>query len=963
MDEKKKVEWLNDQLSKLHQEVSHLRVNDKKLKKIEEELSLSQNSFKNIIYELPFPAEVFDPSGYNQLVNRAFLEMCRIPSEELIIKKYNILKDSSVKKMGIEKEIKAVFSGEIIILPKVEIKFDEFRKKFGVQRKDEAVCELTMFPVYNNNGSVHQVVVIWKDITQLYHEENQLHLLISALNASVNGIVITNKTGSIIWVNEAFSQLTGYNKYEAFGKNPKILKSGKQDEGYYKKLWDTILSGRVWKGEILNKKKDGTIYNEYETITPILNAKGEAENFIAIKTDITEQKRNENELKKLNHALKTISACNSVLIHSTSESELVKEICRIIIEVGEYYFSWIGLLESMPGTIINPVASYGHDNGYLNILVSNLKENKNVISPLIKAVTEKKIQITKNISESDDFSPWKDEALNRGYSSVIVLPLIIDENVVGVLCIYSNIVNAFNQEEIPLLEELADDLAFGLDTLRINSERKKTLEELRKSEQLYRSLFEEDIAAHYVSSPGGRIINCNPAFLKIFGFKSLEEAKKFNAVKLHASPEARIKFVERIKEEKKIENFESVGFTADGKQIYTVENVWGSFNENGDLIEVKGYLHEITKRKLAEIALKESELQFREFVENIDEVIYSVDLNWNITYISPAVKRFSGYIPEELIGKAFSEIISQSDIQIMKKNFNAFLLGNNDSAECKIITKSGETRWVKYSGRPMFRENNVIGLQGVLTDITELKEIEKNLIDAKVKAEEADKMKSEFLAQMSHEIRTPINIMLSYNSLIKEELYEKIDDEWHSAFSSIELAGRRLIRTIDLILNMSMIQSGKIEISLTEVDLYFALSHLVHEFSVIAEEKKLGLSLEKQSEDMIIKSDEYIISQVFQNLIDNALKYTKSGKVEIFIFRNQENKLCVDVRDTGIGMSAKYLNDMFKPFSQEDTGYARRYEGVGLGLSLVKNYLNLVKAEIFVKSEKGTGSVFTVIFN
>ncbi|MCL5028431.1 MAG: PAS domain S-box protein [Bacteroidetes bacterium] len=963
MDEKKKIEWLNEQLNKLHQEVSHLRIIDKKLKKVEEELNLSQNSFRNIIYELPFPAEVFDPSGYNIIVNRAFLEMCRIPSEELIINKYNILKNISIKKIGIEKEVKAVFSGEIIILPKVEIKFDEFRKKFGVQRKDEALFELTMFPVYNSKGKIHQVVAIWKDITQLYHEENQLHLLVSALNASVNGIIITNKAGNIIWVNEAFAQLTGFNKYEVFGKNPKILKSGKQDKDFYKKLWDTILDGHVWKGEIVNKKKNGTIYTEYETITPIINTNGEAENFIAVKTDLTELKKNESELKKLNRALKTISACNSVLIHSTSESELVKEICRIIIEVGEYYFTWIGLLDSQPEKFIDPAASFGYDEGYLNILISNLKENKNIISPLLKAINEKKIQITKNISESNEFSPWKGEAIKRGYSSVVVLPLINTDNVLGVLCIYSNIVDAFNQEEIPLLEELANDLSYGLNVLRINSERKKTEEELRKSEKLYRSLFEEDIAGHYISTPGGRITNCNPAFLKIFGFNSLEEAKRYNSVKLHSSPEARLKFIERLKKEKKIENYESFGFTADGKQIYTIENVWGSFNENGDLTEIKGYLHDISKRKIAELALRESELKYRELVENINEVIYSIDLNWNITYISPAIIKFSGYSPEELIGKAFSKLISQQGIQLMKKNFNAALLGNNESNECRIITKLGVIRWVKYSGHPILRENKIIGLQGVLTDITELKEIEENLILAKEKAEEADKMKSEFLAQMSHEIRTPINIMLSYNSLIKDELSNKIDGEWHSAFNSIELAGKRLIRTIDLILNMSMIQSGKIEINLTKVDIYYTLLHLVHEFSIIAEEKNLEVSLSKLVDDMIINSDEYIVSQVFQNLIDNAIKYTKSGKVEIILYRDQEDKLCVDIKDTGIGISQKYLAEMFKPFSQEDTGYARRYEGVGLGLALVKNYLNLLNAEIFVKSEKGKGSVFTVTFN
>ncbi len=963
MEEKKKVEWLNEQLSKLHNEVLNLRIKDKRLKKVEEELNVYKNSFRNIIYELPFPAEVFDPAGYSVLANRSFLEMCRIPSEELIVKKYNLLKDPTIKKIKIDKEVKAVFSGEIIILPKVEIRFDEFRKKFGIQREGEALFELTMFPVYNLKGEIYQVVAIWKDITHQSYNEMQLHLLMSALNASVNGILITNKDGNIIWVNEAFSHLTGYNEHDVFGRNPKILKSGEQDKEYYKNLWDTILAGKVWKGEIVNRKKDGGLYNELETITPVKNTKGEIENFIAIKNDITEHKNTESELKKLNRALKTISACNSVLIHSTSESELFEEICRIIIEVGEYYFTWIGLLDPLKEKFIDPVASSGHDEGYLDILISNLRVSKKITSPLLKAIDEKKIQITQNIFESEDFSPWKNEAVKRGYASDIVLPLIYNENVLGVLCIYSNTNDSFNHEEIPLLVELSNDLSYGLNALRVKAEREKAVEEIRESEKRYRTLFEEDIAGHYISTPGGRIIDCNPAFLKMFGFKSLEEAKKYNTIKLHSSPEERLKFVERVKKEKKIVNFESTGNTADGRKIYTIENVWGSFNEQGELYEIKGYLNDITSRKLFESALNETELKYRNLVENINEVIYSIDLNWNINYISPAIIKFSGYLPEELIGKSFSELFSSEDIPEMKKNLNSSLIGKSNSNESRITTKSGKIRWVKYSGRPILQDDKVIGLQGVLTDITEIKEVEESLIGAKEKAEEADKMKSEFLAQMSHEIRTPVNIILSFNSLIKEELFNKIDDEWHVAFNSIEMAGKRLIRTIDLILNMSMIQSGKIEINFIDTDIYFILLHLVHEFSALAEEKRLPIELTNLTDDVIIKSDEYIVSQVFQNLIDNALKYTKEGKVEIVIYKNEENKFCVDIKDTGIGISSEYLTEMFKPFSQEDTGYARRYEGVGLGLALVKNYLGLLNAEIIAKSVKGKGSVFTVIFN
>ncbi len=963
MDENNQVQWLNEQLKKLHSEVLQLRLKEKKLEKVEEELSNYEKGFKNIFYELPFPIEVFDSIGYSVFVNRSFLEMCRIPSAELILRKYNLLKDRSIKENGFADEVKAVFSGEIVFLSKIEINFAEFRQKFGVQRKDEGLFDLTMFPVYNTKGEIFQVAVIWKDLTQLYNDEKQLNLFTTALNAAVNGIVITNKDGNIVWVNESFSHLTGYSENEVFYKNPKIWKSGKQNEEYYKKLWDTILAGKVWTQEIINKKKDGELYNELETITPVKNSKGVIKNFIAIKTDVTEQKKTEIELKRLNRALKTISACNSVLIRSSSESELVDEICKIIIEVGGYYFTWIGLLNSPEEKFITPAASYGHNEGYLNVLVSSLKEGKNLSSPFLRAISEKKVQITKNIFESNDFALWKDEALKRGYASAVFFPLTSHDMILGALCIYSNIVDRFNDEEIKLLEELADDISFGLFASRMKVRREKTEAELRKSEKRYRSLFEEDIAGHYITTPDGKILDCNSSFLKIFDFNSIEEAKNFDANKFYSSVETRELFVERIKREKRIKGLEFQLTTASGNKIYIIENVWGTFDDNGGLIEIKGYVLDNTQRKLTELALINSESKYRDLVENINEVIYSVDLSWNVTYISPAILKFSGYSPEDIIGKPFLDLFFQQDIPGVKKNLNASLLGSTESNECRIITKSSKIRWVKYSGYPIIRDDEIIGLQGVLTDITEIKEVEENLISAKEKAEEADKLKTEFLAQMSHEIRTPVNIMLSYNSMLKDELIDAANKEWDSVFNSIEFAGKRLIRTIDLILNMSMIQSGKIEISLVKIDINSLLRHLLNEYDAISEDKGVEFSLSNLSSSTIIESDEYIVNQVFQNLIDNALKYTKAGKVEIIVYKSGENKLCVDIKDTGIGISTEYLSQMFKPFSQEDTGYSRKYEGVGLGLALVKNYLDLIRASISVESEKGKGSVFTIVFN
>ena len=241
---------------------------------------------------------------------------------------------------------------------------------------------------------------------------------------------------------------------------------------------------------------------------------------------------------------------------------------------------------------------------------------------------------------------------------------------------------------------------------------------------------------------------------------------------------------------------------------------------------------------------------------------------------------------------------------------------------------------------------------------------EEELLKAKMKAEESDKLKSNFLAQMSHEIRSPINSILSFSSLLESGIKKEIDDDLKVSFEIISAAGKRIIRTIDLILNMSEVQTGTYEYSAKEVDIYDKiLSGIIEEFNALAKTKDYEFVVTKKTNDTIINVDVYTATQIFVNLVDNAFKYTKKGKIELIVERDSEDRLVVSVSDTGIGISEKYLPVIFKPFSQEDQGYTRKFEGNGLGLALVKNYCEMNNARISVESEKNIGSTFTVTFN
>ncbi len=237
---------------------------------------------------------------------------------------------------------------------------------------------------------------------------------------------------------------------------------------------------------------------------------------------------------------------------------------------------------------------------------------------------------------------------------------------------------------------------------------------------------------------------------------------------------------------------------------------------------------------------------------------------------------------------------------------------------------------------------------------------EKELKLAKEAAEKSDRLKSEFLAQMSHEIRTPINSILSFSNILKDELKDKVDDTLKEGFSIIESGGRRLIKTIDSILNMSQLHTGNLELNKKKIDLCEIINELYYELKGLAENKHIKLIINCESDNCIVTADQYTITQLIANLIDNAIKYTNSGRVEVTIKTLSKGKGIIEIKDTGIGMSEEFQEQLFRPFMQEEQGYGRKFEGTGLGLSLVEKYAELNNAKISFTSIKGKGTTFIV---
>jgi signal transduction histidine kinase len=241
-----------------------------------------------------------------------------------------------------------------------------------------------------------------------------------------------------------------------------------------------------------------------------------------------------------------------------------------------------------------------------------------------------------------------------------------------------------------------------------------------------------------------------------------------------------------------------------------------------------------------------------------------------------------------------------------------------------------------------------------VTDQSHEVELLKKLTQAE---ERAKHLKNVFVAQVSHEIRTPISAMLSFANLLKDELRDYITPDIETGFNIIRRGGERIVRTINLILDTSEVMTNTYEYIPDEFDLLTeVVSDVFLKYKKLAKERDLYCSLTSSAITHNVFCDFYMVQQILSNILDNAVKFTSDGGIKVKLYSDSSNELCIEVSDTGIGISKEYLSNIFEPFSQEDEGENRSYEGNGLGLTLSKTYcdINNIDIKIFNNASKGT---------
>ena len=381
---------------------------------------------------------------------------------------------------------------------------------------------------------------------------------------------------------------------------------------------------------------------------------------------------------------------------------------------------------------------------------------------------------------------------------------------------------------------------------------------------------------------------------------------------------------------------------------------------------------DISERVRANEALRKSEERFRTTLDGILEGCQLLDFNWRYLYLNDVAAVHNRRPNSELLGRTMLEAwpgIDGAHVYPMLKRCMEDRVGTH--GETEFVFPDGTSGWFDVRAQPVPE-----GMFMLSIDISERKRAEFALRDlaqslerkvqqrtheleqARERAESADRLKSAFLATMSHELRTPLNSIIGFSGILLQELPGPLNPEQQKQLSMVQGSARHLLDLINDVLDVSKIEAGQLEVRRASFDLCASLERVVSSIRPLAHKKGLTVSVDIRQPAIQLNSDRRRVEQVLLNLLNNAIKFTETGSVQLRV-ELAGDTVQIQVADTGIGIKPEHLGTLFQPFRQLDSGLQRQHEGTGLGLAICRRLSELLGGSIQVSSEWGAGSVFT----
>jgi len=426
----------------------------------------------------------------------------------------------------------------------------------------------------------------------------------------------------------------------------------------------------------------------------------------------------------------------------------------------------------------------------------------------------------------------------------------------------------------------------------------------------------------------------------------------------------RTQIIDEVLKTGELRTWEEEFVLEDGRSKYHLRYMYPVLDDESKVKLLIGYGMDITEQKRIEELNHRSEKRYRDLFNYSQALICTHDLTGRMISVNPAICKLLEYSEEELVGRPISDFIPEDNV----KDFNALYLEpiikeGKYKGVFSVITKSGQRIFLLYKNYKV----EEVGLDpyviGFSQDITDRIEAEKQLLLAKKITEDTAKAKEVFLANMSHEIRTPMNGVLGFASLLVKT---DLNEQQKGYLKMIQESANNLLLIVNDVLDLEKILMGKLKFEHINFQMAERIEMCLQSFTYKAEEK--GITLQSSvclEQNLAVIGDPYRFSQVLNNIIGNAIKFTDVGSVVVRAVVHESSdaflKLEFSVSDTGIGIPADKHEDIFEPFMQANTAVTRKYGGTGLGLSICRELIQLMGGELFLESKEGKGSTFRFI--
>jgi len=493
------------------------------------------------------------------------------------------------------------------------------------------------------------------------------------------------------------------------------------------------------------------------------------------------------------------------------------------------------------------------------------------------------------------------------------------------------------------------------------TERMQVVRALKESEHKFRTLFESAQEGIIQFTVDGKILAVNESFASMHGY-TIDEMLKMNIKDLNTS-ETNKGMDARIEKFSKGESltFEVEHFCKNGQTIpFEVSANKMSVGENNYILS---FHRDITDRKLAEKALRESEEKFRSLVANIQGAVYrcSASFPWGLEYFSEPIAEITGFEVEEFLTKKidFTDLIHADDINLVKSVIGNGVKNHKEyELEYRITNKKGECVWVFERGKAVYNSNGVAQyLIGVILNITDRKETEIRLQKYALELNNHIADKDRFISILAHDLKNPFSVLLGFSGLLAKNIRKYDIDKIENQVNIINQTTKQTFHLLDELLLWARAQTGKLPYKPQKINLALVCNQIIEILRLAAMAKNITLDYLGKDE-IVIFADINMVNTILRNLISNAIKFTKSdGKIFIFAEKHS-TEATITVSDNGIGIAPHIINKMFDISQNHSSKGTANEAGTGLGLLLCKEFVEKHGCKIWVESELGKGSNF-----